>query len=137
MAAAPVLMRRADWDKVLRWCEALGEPALARRHDLRGVQVRCLLMSRRQDDLEELVRRMRATGEFDRLRAEAPDVAAWAAWGLHVSGDWAGMLALIGLVLAVILIPGLNPIQPTAGAAATAATELPQPTRPPPADEAG
>jgi ATP/maltotriose-dependent transcriptional regulator MalT len=94
MAAAPVLMRRADWDKVLRWCEALGEAALARRHDLRGVQVRCLLMSRRQDDLEELVRRMRASGEFDRLRAEAPDVAAWAAWGLHVSGDWAGMLAL-------------------------------------------
>ena len=52
-------MRRADWDKVLGWCATLGEPTLARRHDLRGVQVRSLLMSRRQDDLEELVRRMR------------------------------------------------------------------------------
>ncbi|MGE0027101.1 MAG: BTAD domain-containing putative transcriptional regulator [Thermoleophilia bacterium] len=94
VAAAGALMRRADWDKVLRWCDALGEATLSRRHDLRGVQVRSLLMSRRQDDLEELVRRMRASGEFDRLLVEAPDVAAWAAWGLHISGDWAGMLAL-------------------------------------------
>ena len=94
LTASSALMRRADWDKVLRWCDALGEATLARRHDLRGVQVRSLLMSRRQDDLEELVRRMRASGEFDRLLVEAPDVAAWAAWGLHVSGDWAGMLAL-------------------------------------------
>lgn len=92
--AAGALMRRGDWDKVLRWCAALGDGALARRGDLRGAQVRALLMSRRQDDLEELVRRMRATGELARLRDESPDVAAWAAWALHVSGDWGEMLAL-------------------------------------------
>lgn len=93
-AAAGSVMRRGDWDKALAWCAALGEDALAARGDLRGVQVRALLMSRRQDDLEDLVRRLRASGEFGRLREEAPDVAAWAAWALHVSGDWAGMLAL-------------------------------------------
>ncbi len=93
--AAGILMRRGDWEKVLRWCAGLGEGALARRSDLRGAQVRALLMSRRQDDVEELVRRMRASGELDRLRERAPDVASWAAWALHVSGDWAGMIDLV------------------------------------------
>lgn len=92
--AAPLLMRRGDWDKALAWCAELGEEALARSPALRGVQVRCLLMSRRQDDVEDLVRRMRASGELDRLVTEAPDVAAWAAWSLHVGGDWEGMLDL-------------------------------------------
>ncbi|MGD9571834.1 MAG: BTAD domain-containing putative transcriptional regulator [Thermoleophilia bacterium] len=93
-AAASALMRRGDWDKVIGWCEALGEDTLARRADLRGVQVRALLMSRRQDDVEDLVRRLHADGELERLGREAPDVAAWAAWSLHVAGDWAGMLEL-------------------------------------------
>ncbi len=93
-SAAPLLMRRGDWDKALAWCAELDEETMARRPGLRGVQVRCLLMSRRQDDVEDLVRRMRASGEFDRLAAEAPDVAAWGAWALHIPGDWEGMLAL-------------------------------------------
>ncbi|WP_217914529.1 AAA family ATPase [Miltoncostaea marina] len=94
-SAAPALMRRGDWDKVLAWCGALGDPALAARPALRGIQVRSLLMSRRQDDVEALVARMRASGELDRLATEAPDVAAWAVWALHVGGDWAAMLGLL------------------------------------------
>lgn len=86
--AAPALMRRGDWDKVLNWCAALGEDALSRRHALRGAQVRALLMSRRQDDVASLVDTMRHTGEFGRLVAQAPDVAAWAVWALHGAGDW-------------------------------------------------
>lgn len=94
-AAAPTLMGRGDWDKVLTWCAALGEEMLSRRPALRGIQVRSLLMSRRQDDVEDIVRRMRRTGELDRLTADAPDVAAWAVWALHISGDWRSMMELL------------------------------------------
>ena len=92
--AASTLMRRGDWDKLLAWCAAVGEPVIARRSRLRGLQIRALLMSRRQEDIALLVRGIRATGEFDRHRAENPDVAAWAAWALHGSGDLRPLLAL-------------------------------------------
>ncbi|HWH13592.1 MAG TPA: BTAD domain-containing putative transcriptional regulator, partial [Miltoncostaeaceae bacterium] len=93
--AMPGLMRRGDWERVLAWCDALGEDALARRPALRGAQVRALLMSRRQEDVVRLVEAMRATGEFARLTAEAPDVAAWAVWSLHGAGDWRRVRALM------------------------------------------
>lgn len=92
--ASSALMRRGDWDKLLTWCAALGEPVIARRSVLRGLQLRALLMSRRQEDVALLVTGIRATGEFDRHLAEAPDVAAWAAWALHGSGDLRPLLAL-------------------------------------------
>src|SRR5690606_4988022 len=81
-AAAPALMGRGDWEKALAWCEALGEEALARRPRLRGIQIRSLLMSRRQDEVAALVEAMRASGELDRHMAASPDVAAWAVWAL-------------------------------------------------------
>jgi len=93
-AAASALMRRGDWDKLLAWCTAVGEPVIARRSALRGLQMRALLMSRRQEDIALLVTGIRATGEFDRHLAEAPDIAAWAAWALHSSGDLRPLLAL-------------------------------------------
>lgn len=93
-AAASTLTRRGDWDKLLGWCAALGEPVIARRSALRGLQLRALLMSRRQEDVALLVADIRATGEFDRHLAESPDVAAWAAWALHGSGDLRPLLAL-------------------------------------------
>lgn len=93
-AAAPTLLRRGDWDKLLGWCTALGEPVIAQRSALRGLQLRALLMSRRQDDVAPLVERLRATGEFARHLVDAPDVAAWAAWALHGAGDLQPLLAL-------------------------------------------
>jgi DNA-binding SARP family transcriptional activator/tetratricopeptide (TPR) repeat protein len=85
--AAPVVMRRGDWDKLLAWCSALGEPLVSRHSELRELQVRALLMSRRQEDVEPLLSRMRRSGEFSRLVDAAPDVAARAVWAVHGSGD--------------------------------------------------
>jgi ATP/maltotriose-dependent transcriptional regulator MalT/DNA-binding SARP family transcriptional activator len=93
--AVEILMRRGDWDKVLDWTSALGDEALRRRHGLRGAQVRSLLMSRRQHEVEDLVQGMLASGEVAALSEEAPDVAAWAIWALHESGDWARLLSLL------------------------------------------
>ena len=59
-----------------------------------GLQLRSLLMSRRQDDLDALVEAMRRDGELDRLMADAPDVAGWAVWALHGDGWWRSLLDL-------------------------------------------
>jgi len=93
-AASRAITARGDWEKALSWCAALGEEALSRRPGLRGLQIRSLLMSRRQDDVAMLVDTMRRTGEFDRLMTDAPDVAGWAVWALHGAGQWKSLLAL-------------------------------------------
>jgi ATP/maltotriose-dependent transcriptional regulator MalT/DNA-binding SARP family transcriptional activator len=89
------LRRRGDWSKVLSWTEALGEEALRRRPVLREAQVRALLNARRQEELEDLVHEMLATGEVGELVESAPDVAAWAVWALHGSGEWAKLIPLL------------------------------------------
>jgi ATP/maltotriose-dependent transcriptional regulator MalT len=89
------LRRRGDWSKVLAWTEALGEEALRRRPILREAQVRALLNARRQEELEDLVHEMLATGEVGELVESAPDVAAWAVWALHGSGEWAKLIPLL------------------------------------------
>lgn len=93
-AASRSITARGDWEKALAWCAALGEEALSRRPGLRGLQIRSLLMSRRQDDVAILVDTMRRSGEFDRLMREAPDVAGWAVWALHGAGQWRSLLDL-------------------------------------------
>jgi DNA-binding SARP family transcriptional activator len=93
-AAAATITGRGDWDKALAWCDALGEAAQARRPRLRGLRIRSLLMSRRQDEVAALVGEMRASGELDRLMAEAPEVAGWAIWALHGEGRWRELAAL-------------------------------------------
>lgn len=94
-AAVTDLRRRGDWGKILAWTAALGESALRRRPALREVQVRALLNSRRQEELEDLVHEMLTEGEIGELVEEAPDVAAWAVWALHGSGEWAKLLPLL------------------------------------------
>jgi ATP/maltotriose-dependent transcriptional regulator MalT/DNA-binding SARP family transcriptional activator len=89
------LRRRGDWSKILSWTEALGEEALRRRPVLREAQVRALLNARRQEELEDLVHEMLATGEVGELVESAPDVAAWAVWALHGSGEWAKLIPLL------------------------------------------
>ncbi len=85
--AARTLLRRGDWDKLIDWCALIGEERLATDTTLRGLQVRALMMSRRQQDVAPVVERMRATDEFDRHLRDAPDVAAWSVWALHGAGD--------------------------------------------------
>ena len=92
--AAASLMRRGDWDKLITWCSAIGEERIARDGTLRGIQVRAVLMSRRQEDVAPVVDRMRATGEFARHLDRDPDVAAWAVWALHGAGDLGELLRL-------------------------------------------
>jgi DNA-binding SARP family transcriptional activator len=94
-AAAPALLSRGDWDKVLSWCAAFGEQRLVRRHELRGHHLRALVMGRRKDEMAALVRTMRATGEFDRLVAEAPDAATSAVFAIHAAGHWGSLLRLV------------------------------------------
>ena len=89
------LRRRGDWGKILAWTEALGEGAVRRRPALREVQVRALLNSRRQEELEDLVHEMLAEGEMGELVESSPDVAAWAVWALHGSGEWAKLVPLL------------------------------------------
>ncbi len=89
------LRRRGDWGKILAWTEALGEGAARRRPILREVQVRALLNSRRQEELEDLVHEMLAAGEVGELVDSSPDVAAWAVWALHGSGEWAKLVPLL------------------------------------------
>ena len=93
--AVRALRRRGDWSKVLSWTEALGEDALRRRPVLREAQVRALLNARRQEEVEDLVHEMLATGEVGELVESAPDVAAWAVWALHGSGEWAKLIPLL------------------------------------------
>jgi DNA-binding SARP family transcriptional activator len=93
--AVEILMRRGDWDKVLDWTAALDAEAGRRHPGLRGAQVRSLLMSRRQHEVEDLVQGMLASGEVAALAGGAPDVAAWAIWALHESGEWARLLTLL------------------------------------------
>lgn len=90
--AAPTITARGDWEKALAWCTALGEDALSRRPRLRGLQIRSLLMSRRQDELAALIEGMRESGELDRLMSGAPEVAGWAVWALHGEGRWKPLL---------------------------------------------
>ena len=89
------LRRRGDWGKILAWSDALGESAVRRRPALREVQVRALLNTRRQEEVEDLVHEMLAEGEIGELVESAPDVAAWAVWALHGSGEWAKLLPLL------------------------------------------
>ncbi len=94
LRAAPTLMRRGDWDKLLAWLDAVGETRITGASALRGVQIRALMMSRRQQDVPPLVQRMRASGEFDAHLRDDPDVAAWAVWALHGAG---GLPELLGI----------------------------------------
>jgi ATP/maltotriose-dependent transcriptional regulator MalT/DNA-binding SARP family transcriptional activator len=89
------LRRRGDWGKILAWTEALGEGAVRRRPILREVQVRALLNTRRQMELEDLVHDMLAEGEIGELVESSPDVASWAVWALHGSGEWAKLIPLL------------------------------------------
>ena len=94
-ASVKALRRRGDWSKILGWTDALGEEVLRRRPALREAQVRALLNTRRQEALEDLVHHMLATGEVGELVESAPDVAAWAVWALHGSGEWAKLVPLL------------------------------------------
>jgi ATP/maltotriose-dependent transcriptional regulator MalT/DNA-binding SARP family transcriptional activator len=89
------LRRRGDWGKLLAWAAALGEDAHRRRPRLREAEVRALLNDRRQAEVEELVHAMLASGEVADLAETNPDVAAWAVWALHGSGEWAKLLPLL------------------------------------------
>jgi ATP/maltotriose-dependent transcriptional regulator MalT/DNA-binding SARP family transcriptional activator len=89
------LRRRGDWGKILSWLAALGEDAPRRRPPLREAQVRALLNDRRQAEVEELVHGMLASGEVAELGEVRPDIAAWAVWTLHGSGEWAKLLPLL------------------------------------------
>ena len=89
------LRRRGDWGKILAWLGALDEDAPRRRPPLREAQVRALLNDRRQAEVEELVHGMLASGEVAELGEIRPDIAAWAVWTLHGSGEWAKLLPLL------------------------------------------
>ncbi|HTI32314.1 MAG TPA: hypothetical protein VL422_01480, partial [Miltoncostaea sp.] len=93
-AATPALVMRDDWDKVLAWCDAVGEDALARRASLRGCQLRAMVRGRR-GELPARVQDLRASGEYDRLVHEDPDAATTAVFGLHFCMDWSSLLALL------------------------------------------
>jgi len=89
------LRRRGDWAKILSWTDAVGERAVRRQPVLREAQIRALLNSRRQRELEDLVHQMLAEGEIGELLDSDPDVAAWAVWALHGSGEWAKLVPLL------------------------------------------
>ncbi len=92
--ASPLVLRRGDWEKVLGWCEALGETELSRRPHLRGLELRAMLVGRRAE-LPAKVGQLVASGEFARLVAQNPDAATTAAFGLHLSGDWSTVRDLL------------------------------------------
>ena len=89
-AAGRTLLMRGDWEKLGGWCDALGEERLSRRPALRGLQLLAFQTDRRSE-LPGLVRRLMASGEYERLAREAPDAATTAVFGLHMSGDWEGV----------------------------------------------
>lgn len=93
-AATPAVLLRGDWDKVLAWCEAIGEEALSRRPALRGCQLQAIIAGRRSEG-PAFVERLRTSGEYDRLVREHPDAATTAAFGLHLSMDWGDLLPLV------------------------------------------
>ncbi len=93
-AATPALVMRGDWDKVLAWCDAVGEDALSRRASLRGCQLRALVVGRR-GEATEVMQALRASGEYDRLVHEDPDAATTAVLGLYVHMNWASLPALL------------------------------------------
>jgi hypothetical protein len=92
--AGGTLIARGDWEKVTEWCEVIGEERLSRRPALREVHLGALMAGRRRD-LSALAERLVASGEYSRLARDAPDAATMAVWGLHMSGDWRGALALV------------------------------------------
>ncbi|MGE4031700.1 MAG: hypothetical protein AB7I08_15875, partial [Thermoleophilia bacterium] len=92
-AGLPLLMR-GDWEKVLAWCDALGEEAISRRPVLRGRQLQATMAGRR-NELPAMVRGLIASGEYDRLVSEAPEAAVTAVFGLHLNGDWGSLLDLM------------------------------------------
>lgn len=94
-AAASGVLLRGDWSKVLGWCSSLGEEAIARRPSMRTVQLGAMLTARQSEEMTALVDRMRATGEFDRLVAVAPDAAVTAVFALHVAGRWGTLVDLL------------------------------------------
>ncbi len=93
-AATPSVLMRGDWDKVLAWCDAIGEEALSHRPALRGCQLQAIIAGRRSEG-PAFVERLRASGEYDRLVREHPDAATTAAFGLHLSMDWGTLLPLV------------------------------------------
>lgn len=93
-AATPTVLMRGDWDKVLAWCDAIGEEALSHRPALRGCQLQAIIAGRRSEG-PAFVERLRASGEYDRLVREHPDAATTAAFGLHLSMDWGTLLPLV------------------------------------------
>ena len=93
-AATPSVLLRGDWDKVLSWCDAVGEEALSRRASLRGCQLQAIIAGRRSEG-PAVVQALRASGEYDRLVREDPDAATTAAFGLHLSMDWGELLPLV------------------------------------------
>lgn len=93
--AVTTVMGRGDWDKVLEWCNLLKPVALRRHPALRGAQIRSLLMSRRQREVEWLVKGLESTGELRRLVKTSPGVASWAIWAMHAKGDWRRLEALL------------------------------------------
>ncbi len=86
-AVGEAVVGRGDWQRALRWCEALGEEVMARRPAVRGVHLQAVLAGRRQE-LPGLADRLVASGEFARLAEAAPRVAAAASLGVHLTGDW-------------------------------------------------
>ncbi len=88
------LLLRGDWEKVLVWCDALGEEAIAHRPALRGAQLQATQYGRR-NEMPAMVRGLIASGEYDRLMAEAPDAATTAVFGLHLAGDWGSLLDVL------------------------------------------
>lgn len=94
-AAAPGMLLRGDWSKVLGWCSSVGEEAIARRPSLRSVQLQAMLTARHSEEMTTLVERLRSTGEYDRLVALAPDAAVTAVFALHVTGRWASLVDLL------------------------------------------
>jgi DNA-binding SARP family transcriptional activator len=94
LAATPAVAMRGDSDKVLAWCEAIGEETLSRNAALRGCQIQAIIAARRSQG-PAFVEALRASGEYDRLVAEDPDAATMAVFGLHLSTEWASLPALL------------------------------------------
>lgn len=89
------LRHRGDAAKILEWSAQLGEAAHRRRPALREAQLRALLALRRHGELERIVRGMILSGELRELTRSAPEVASWAVWALHGSGEWRELLPLL------------------------------------------
>lgn len=93
-AATATVLKRGDWEKVLAWCDSIGEETLAQCASLRGCQLRAIIAGRRREG-PAFVQALRARGEYDRLVEDDPDAATTAVFALHFSLDWASLLDLL------------------------------------------